>query len=51
MTTWNILDANGWGDEYQEAIVAHEAGHMFGLWDEYPGGTVDPITLLINTGV
>jgi len=35
MTTWNTMDANGWGDEYQEAIVAHEAGHMFGLWDEY----------------
>jgi len=50
MTTWNTMDANGWGDEYQEAIVAHEAGHMFGLWDEYPGGAVDPITRLINTG-
>ena len=50
MTNWNTMDANGWGDAYQEAIVAHEAGHMFGLWDEYSGGAVDPVTGLINTG-
>ncbi len=50
MSNWNTRNANGWGDAYQEQIVAHEAGHMFGLWDEYAGGAVDPDTGLINTG-
>ncbi len=50
MTNWNTRNANGWGDAYQEEIVAHEARHMFGLWDEYTGGAVDPDTGLINTG-
>lgn len=50
MSAWNTEDANGWGDAYQEEVVAHEAGHMFGLWDEYAGGAVDPVTGLINTG-
>ncbi len=50
MLNWYTEDANGWGDAYQEEIIAHEAGHMFGLWDEYAGGAIDPISGLINTG-
>lgn len=49
MLNWNTEGANGWGDAFQEEIIAHEAGHMFGQWDEYSGGAVDPITGLINT--
>ncbi|MCF6251693.1 MAG: hypothetical protein L3J75_10575 [Methylococcaceae bacterium] len=50
MTNWYTVGASGWGDAYQEEVVAHEAGHMFGLWDEYVGGAVDPISGTINTG-
>ncbi len=50
MSNWNEVGANGWGEAFQEEIAAHEAGHMFGLWDEYSEGAVDPVTGLINTG-
>ncbi len=50
MTNWNISNAAGWGDDYQEEVAAHEFGHMLGLWDEYSGGAVNPNTNLINTG-
>ena len=50
MSNWNTVDANGWGDSFQEEVAAHEFGHMFGLWDEYEGGAVNPITNLIGTG-
>lgn len=49
MLNWNTVGANGWGDEFQEEVVAHEVGHMFGLWDEYTGGAIDPVTGLVNT--
>ena len=42
MTTWYWCSSAG--------VAAHEAGHMFGLYDEYSGGAVDPDTGLINTG-
>jgi len=50
MLTWYTVGAGGWGDSYQEAVAAHEYGHMISLWDEYSGGAVNPITGLINTG-
>lgn len=50
MTNWYTDNPSGWGYAYQAEVAAHEAGHMFGLYDEYAGGAVDPITGLINTG-
>ena len=40
MTNWN---------RYDTKLVAHEIGHMFGLFDTYADGAVDPITGRINT--
>ena len=37
-----------WGSEYNGAYVAHEVGHMFGLYDEYQGGAVDPLNPIID---
>ena len=50
MRSWYTVGASGWGDTYQEKVAAHELGHMIGLWDEYAGGAVDPLTALINMG-
>jgi len=36
MTNW-YLD-NGWPSHMQDEVAAHEAGHMFGNFDEYAGG-------------
>jgi len=35
---------SSWGDAYLDEIAAHEAGHMFALYDEYAGGAVNPAT-------
>lgn len=32
----------------QPTLAAHEAGHTFGLWDEYIGGPVDPVNPVIR---
>jgi len=50
MSNWFLEGSEGWDDEYQEELVAHEVGHMYGLWDEYAGGAVNPDTGLVNTG-
>ena len=50
MLTWYTVGAGGWGDRYQEAVAAHEYGHMISMWDEYAGGGVNPNTTLIGTG-
>jgi len=50
MVDWYTVGAGGWGDDYQEAIVAHEFGHMISEWDEYAGGAVNPQTGLVDTG-
>lgn len=39
---WNILDS--------PALVAHEFGHMLGLYDEYRGGAPAPRNAVIDTG-
>ena len=44
MRSWYTVGASGWGDTYQEKVAAHELGHMIGLWDEYAGGAVDPLS-------
>jgi hypothetical protein len=49
LTTWYMQNPSGWPNSYHDRIAAHEFGHMFGLWDEYTGGAVDPITGLIRS--
>jgi len=55
--TVRVISGNGRGDMlnwYQDYIgqsptlMAHEFGHMLGLYDEYPGGALDPRTLLTD---
>ena len=48
--TVNMLN---WGTEHgagesHETLAAHEYGHMFGLFDEYPGGATNPTGELID---
>jgi serralysin len=42
MLNWFTQNPSGWPDDKQDEVAAHEAGHMFGLFDEYPAGAVDP---------
>lgn len=49
MLNWYTDRPGGWGDEYQDEIAAHEAGHMLGLYDEYAGGALDPDTQFTTT--
>jgi hypothetical protein len=39
-----------WYEDDDGRLAAHEAGHMFGLYDEYWGGATDPETGLAGTG-
>jgi len=39
-----------WYEDDDGRMAAHEAGHMFGLYDEYWGGATDPETGLAGTG-
>jgi hypothetical protein len=41
---WYTTDPSGWPNSYQGVLAAHEIGHMIGLYDEYYGGAVDPVT-------
>jgi len=43
MLTWYTGNPAGWGTENQGRVAAHEIGHMLGLYDEYSGGTLDPL--------
>lgn len=45
----NWYTETDWGPQYQDEIAAHEVGHMLGLYDEYPGGALDPNTLFTTT--
>ncbi|MBQ4829027.1 hypothetical protein J8L84_07040 [Alteromonas sp. MMG017] len=45
---WYTGNPSGWGYPYQGIIAAHEFGHMIGLFDEYTGGALDPVTELIR---
>jgi hypothetical protein len=38
-----------WGNDYHDELAAHEAGHMFGLFDEYEGGATNPATHYTTT--
>jgi Ca2+-binding RTX toxin-like protein len=38
MTNWYLDRPSGWSNDYHDEIAAHEAGHMFGNFDEYSGG-------------
>ncbi|MEM3626506.1 MAG: hypothetical protein QXZ25_00585 [Candidatus Bathyarchaeia archaeon] len=46
MLNWYTDRPSGWGNEYQDEIAAHEAGHMLGLYDEY----AEPFTDINNNG-
>jgi len=48
MTNWYTDNPSGWPNNYHDEIAAHEFGHMFGLYDEYIGGAVNPLTGLIR---
>jgi hypothetical protein len=47
MLHWYTTSA--WGAQYNGAYAAHEAGHMFSLYDEYNGGAVDPLNPIIDS--
>jgi Ca2+-binding RTX toxin-like protein len=38
MSDWYLSNPSGWPDHMHDEIAAHEAGHMFGNFDEYAGG-------------
>lgn len=38
MLNWYLSNPGGWPNDMHDEIAAHEAGHMFGLFDEYSGG-------------
>jgi hypothetical protein len=44
MANWYTDHPSGWPDSYQGVLAAHEVGHMLGLYDEYYGGAIDPVT-------
>lgn len=48
MLNWYTDNPSGWPNSYHDEIVAHEFGHMFGLYDEYVGGAVNPSAGLIR---
>jgi len=49
MLNWYTDHPSGWENIYQDEIAAHEAGHMVGVYDEYAGGAVDPLTGFTTT--
>jgi hypothetical protein len=48
-STWYMQNPSGWPNSWHDRIAAHEFGHMFGLFDEYAGGAVDPVSGLIRS--
>jgi hypothetical protein len=48
MLTW--YTTSEWGSAYNGPYVAHEVGHMFSLYDEYPGGAQDPASPIVDYG-
>jgi PEP-CTERM motif len=42
MLNWYTERPSGWPQDRQGLTAAHEAGHMFGNFDEYVGGGVNP---------
>jgi hypothetical protein len=48
LVNWYTDNPSGHGYTKQSNVAAHEFGHMVGLFDEYNGGALDPITPLIR---
>ena len=44
MLNWYTDHPSGWPNAYQGVLASHEVGHMIGLYDEYFGGAVNPVT-------
>jgi hypothetical protein len=42
MRNWSTFRPDNWPQAYQPVLIAHEFGHMLGLYDEYAGGALDP---------
>lgn len=51
MLTWYMDNPGGWPNSYHDEIAAHEFGHMFGLYDEYTGGAVNPSGLIRDDSI
>ncbi len=49
MTNWYTDQPGGWPNSYAGTVMAHEFGHMLGLYDEYSGGATDPATHFTTT--
>lgn len=42
LTNWYTENPSGWSQDKQDEAAAHEVGHMFGNYDEYAAGAVNP---------
>ena len=49
LTNWYTQNPSGWTQDKQDEAAAHEAGHMFGSYDEFIGGAVNPDGSYANT--
>lgn len=45
---YNDLSLQGFSNDYQDEVAAHEFGHFMGLYDEYVGGSLDPNNPIIT---
>lgn len=48
---WYTGNPSGWGYKNQDRIVAHEFGHMLGLFDEYFGGALNADGLIRDDNI
>jgi hypothetical protein len=42
LRNWYTQNPSGWSQSKQDEAAAHEVGHIFGNYDEYSGGAVNP---------
>lgn len=51
MSTWYTDQPGGWANSYAGKVIAHELGHMLGLYDEYAGGATNPANYITNNAL